>query len=94
MNNIDPFLFITLIFISYFLLLIILKKLNIGKKLTCSRCDNCCPDCKEALERIKRIKKDFLVNYLTFQMFDFKRYKCMNCAWEGIKWEKPFSGKF
>ena len=94
MNNLDPFLFITLLVIGYFILLITLRKFNFGKKLSCSRCDNCCPNCKEALERVKRIKKDYIVNYLTFQMFDFKRYKCMNCAWEGIKWEKPFSGKF
>ena len=94
MNTLDPFLIIIFLIIVYSILLILLKKLNFGRKLTCSRCENCCPDCKEALERIKRIKKDYIVNYLTFQMFDFKRYKCMNCAWEGIKWEKPFSGKF
>ena len=94
MNNLDPFLFFTLLVISYFILLITLRKVNVGRKLKCSRCDNCCPDCKEALERVKRLKKDFLVNYLTFQMFDFKRYKCMNCGWGGIKWAKAFSGKF
>ena len=94
MNNLDPFLFITLMVISYFILLVTLKKLNIGRKLTCNRCENCCPDCKEALERIKRLTKDYIFNYLTFLIFDLKRYKCMNCAWEGLKWEKPFSGKF
>ena len=94
MNNLDPFLFITLLVIGYFILLITLRKLNIGRKTKCNRCDNCCPDCKEALERVKRIKKDYIFNYLTFQIFDFKRYKCMTCAWEGIKWGKPFSGNF
>ena len=94
MNNLDPFLFITLLVISYFILLITFKKFNIGRKLTCSRCDNCCPNCKEALERIKRLTKDYLLNYLTFQIFDLKRYKCMSCAWEGLKWDKPFTGKF
>ena len=94
MSELDPFLIIIFLIIAYLVLLITLKKLNVGRKLIGSRCENCCPDCQDPLERTKRVKKDYLINYLTFQMFDFKRYKCMNCAWEGIKWEKPFSGKF
>jgi len=94
MSTLDPFLIIIFLIITYFILLILLKKLNFGRKTTCSRCENCCPDCQDPLERTKRVKKDYIINYLTFQMFDFKRYTCTNCAWLGLRWDKPFSGRF
>ena len=90
----DIFLQIALGFISYILLLFIFKKFNIWKKKKCNNCNNCCPDCQKPLERIKRGNVDRLINYLTFKIFDFKRYKCLNCAWEGRRWERAFSGKF
>ena len=92
--ELDIFLQITLIMVSYVLLLFILRKMNIWKKKECANCNNCCPDCQEPLERIRRKKIDHLINYFTFQIFDFKRYKCPNCEWEGKRWNLPFSGKF
>ena len=90
----DDFLAITIGLVSYILLLFLFKKMNIWKKKECNNCNNCCPDCEQPLERIKREKIDHLINYLTFQMFDFKRYQCVNCAWKGRRWERSFSGKF
>jgi len=90
----DIFLQIALGLISYILLLFILKRLNIWKKKQCNNCNNCCPTCKEPLERIRRYRIDYFINYLTFQMFDFKKYQCVNCAWKGRRWERSFSGKF
>ena len=90
----DTFLAISIGLITYILLLVLLKTMNFWKKKECGNCNNCCPDCEEALERIKRKRMDYILNYLTCQIFDFKRYKCVNCAWEGRKWERPFSGKF
>ena len=92
--GLDIFLQISLGLVFYVILLFILKKLNVWKKRQCSNCNNYCPDCKEPLERIKRLKIDRIINYMTIQMFDFKRYKCLNCAWEGRRWERAFSGKF
>jgi uncharacterized protein with PIN domain len=94
MKSLDYFLYIAIGLIFYVLILILLRSLNVWKKTECNNCNNCCPDCSKPLERIKRLKKDYVVNYLTFKLFDFKRYKCMNCAWEGRRWERPFSGKF
>ena len=88
------FLQISLGIILYVLLLLISKKTNIWKKKECVNCNNCCPDCQEPLERIRRGKIDHLINYLTFQIFDFKKYQCLNCAWRGRRWERSFSGKF
>ena len=90
----DDFLAITIGLVSYILLLFLFKKMNIWKKKESNNCNNCCPDCERPLERIKREKIDYLINYLTFQMFDFKRYQCVNCAWKGRRWERSFSGKF
>ena len=92
--ELDMFLQISLGIILYVLLLLISKKMNIWKKKECANCNNCCPDCQEPLERIRRKKIDHLINYFTFQIFDFKKYQCVNCAWKGRRWERPFSGKF
>ena len=94
MKSLDYFLYIAIGLIFYVLILILLRSLNVWKKKECNNCNNCCPDCSKPLERIKRLKKDYVANYLTFKLFDFKRYKCMDCAWEGRRWERPFSGQF
>ena len=90
----DEFLAISIALVSYIMILLLLRKMNIWKKKECDNCNNCCPDCQEPLERIKRGKIDHIINYLTFQIFDFKKYQCLNCAWKGRKWERSFSGKF
>ena len=92
--ELDMFLQISLGMILYVLFLLISKKMNIWKKKKCDNCNNCCPDCQEPLERIRRKKTDHFINYCTFQIFDFKKYQCVNCAWKGRRWERPFSGKF
>ena len=90
----DEFLVISLVLFSYIIILLLLRRMNVWRKKECNNCNNCCPDCQRPLERIKRKKIDYLINYLTFQMFDFKRYQCVNCAWKGRRWERTFSGKF
>ena len=90
----DPFLSISLFLIIYLLLIISLKNLNFWRKKEINNCNNCCPECKNPLERIKRQSIDLLVNYLTLQLFPFKRYKCLECAWEGLRWDKPYRNKF
>jgi hypothetical protein len=86
----DEFLFIFIIIIAYILLLFILKRLSIGEKEINENCNNCCPDCKAALNRIRRIKKDKITHYITFKIFDSKRYLCNECGWEGLRWEDKF----
>ena len=90
----DEFLVISLVLFSYIIILLLLRKMNVWRKKEFNNCNNCCPDCQEPLERIKRGKMDYLINYLTFQMFDFKKYQCVNCGWNGRRWERSFSGKF
>ena len=89
----DIFLYISVGLIAYVLLIILFRKIGIWNKKTCEKCSNCCPDCGTALERIRRKNIDYIKNYLSFQVFDFKRYRCINCAWEGLRWERAFAIK-
>ena len=89
----DTFLVIFLLLMCYVSFLLLIRILGVGKKEKCSTCLNCCPDCKNPMERIKRLKGDYIINYLTFHLFNYKRYRCMECGWEGLKWETPFKHK-
>ena len=84
----DSFLLIFLTLVLYVIFLFTMKLCGFGKKEKHDNCTNACPDCKNAMERIKRLKGDYLLNYCTFQIFDLKRYRCMDCGWEGLRWEK------
>ena len=86
----DPFLKIFIALLLYVGFLLILRSLNIGSKKACANCNNCCPDCKAGLNRIQRLKKDKLAIHITFRMFEFKRYICNDCGWEGLRWEDKF----
>jgi len=89
----DQFLLVFIIILMYILLLFILRFLNVGRKKKCSKCNNCCPDCSFALNRVKRKKKDQITNNLTFRIYDYKRYICTECGWEGLRWENGFQLK-
>lgn len=89
----DIFLLIFLSLIVYVVFLLAMKVLGIGKKEKQGNCINSCPDCSYALERIKRLQKDYILNHFTFHIFDYKRYRCMECAWEGLRWEKKFKSR-
>ncbi len=64
--------------------------IGIGKKEVYENCNNCCPNCKSALNRIRRTKNDRIIHYITFKIFDSKRYLCNKCEWEGLRWEDKF----
>jgi len=86
----DPFLKIFIALLLYLILLAIIRWLNIGRKKICDSCNNCCPDCQTGLNRIQRISTDKLAFHLTFRIFEFKRYICNECGWEGLRWEEKF----
>jgi len=74
-------------FITYFIVLCLLKKIGFKKKIVNEHSSNCCSKCSESLERVRRYNSDRIINLITFQIFDFKRYICNNCHWEGLRWE-------
>jgi hypothetical protein len=38
-----------------------------------------CKKCKEIMDRTKRTSSDHFFNILTFNLFEFKRFKCSGC---------------
>ena len=86
----DPFLKLFIIIIGYVIVLFILRFLGFGKKQVCENCNNCCPDCSFALKRIQRKKQDKILYHLTLRIYNLKRYRCSECAWEGLKWEEKY----
>ena len=66
----DNFLIFFILLILYIFILFILKKLSFGKKITSYNCNNCCPDCKSSLSRIKRKYFDYIIQHLTFRIFE------------------------
>ena len=87
----DPFIKIFILLLIYACVLFLLKHFNIGRKKRSDKYINTCPDCSHPLNRIKRLLKDKILFHLTFRIFDFKRYVCTNCGWEGLRWEDRFS---
>ena len=86
----DGFLIIFISLILYIFILILIRLLGLGRKRTNEYCTNSCPNCSYALSRIKRFHKDKILSYLTFRIFEFKRYICRECEWEGLRWERKF----
>ena len=69
-----------------------MKKIRWGEKILCKYCTNCCPNCliesHNPLERISRNKYDKLFEDMTLRIFNFKRYRCNSCNWEGLRCER------
>jgi len=89
----DNFLLLFIILLSYVLFLFIIQYLGFGSKKRGSNSNNCCPDCSSDLGRVKRIYKDKIIYYLTLGMFDWRRYICDKCGWEGLRWAKDYRFK-
>ena len=70
--------------ISYVVILLVIKKLRLLeiKKINGKAR---CPKCENNIDRAARKNKDKILKYLTLFLFDFKRYSCFSCLWEGVK---------
>ena len=88
--EIDIFLSLFLFILLYVSLLFIAKNIGWLKKKVVENCSNACPNCEDALNRIPRKQSDHLIINITFRIFDFRRYQCDNCNWQGLKWESRF----
>ena len=89
----DTFLLLFIIILLYVLLLFILQNFGFKSKKRGSNSNNCCPDCSSNLNRVTRIFKDKIIYYLTLGMFDWRRYICDKCGWEGLRWAKDYRFK-
>ena len=94
MMKLDSFLLIFIILILYVILIFIAKSIGWKRKKTTENCTNACPCKKNApLDRIARKKTDHFLQHLTFRVFNFKRYCCSECEWQGLRWENNFRKK-
>ena len=86
----DYFLLLFVLILLYITILFFYQYLGIRSNIRGKNSNNCCPDCRNPLDRIQRIFKDKIINYLTLGMFDWKRYICKKCGWEGLRWTKEY----
>lgn len=69
---------------SYVVILLIIKKLRLLEIKKINK-KPICPICKNNTKRTSRKNKDKILKYLTLFLFDFKRYSCFHCSWEGVR---------
>ena len=81
----DSFLLIFLVLIAYVILLFVMKFTGFWEKETCETCLNSCPDCQTPMERIRRNNGNYILNNLTFHIFNYKKYRYIECGWEGLR---------
>ena len=74
-----------ILFFTYLLALFIIKQKKLFKSDSNQSHINC-PTCKNKMKRIERTHQDKILTSLTLYMFDWKRYDCFSCKWEGIRW--------
>ncbi len=80
----DTPILILLMFSIYVISLFILRYSGFKDRIIYENCTNSCPKCSKALERIKRTELDHAISFLTFYIFNFKKYKCEFCNWQGL----------
>ena len=90
----DVFALIFIGLIIYILILVLIRKLEYGKRIRSSNYNNCCPSCGEPLNRIRRYNRDHIAEYISFKIFNLKRYKCSKCGWQGLRWEDKFKRRY
>lgn len=88
----DIYIKVLLIVITYTIIIYTFKVFKLGKKISNRNCKNCCPECLKyknkisPLTRVQKRKSDILLIFLTFYIFNLKRYKCRYCGWTGLRW--------
>ena len=74
-----------ILFFTYLLALFIIKKKKFFK-VDKTQTNRLCPKCKNSIKRRERTIQDKILTSLTFYIFNWKRYNCFSCKWEGIRW--------
>ena len=87
----DFFAILFFILIFYICILLIFRILGVWRKKKYGNCNNSCPDCTNPLNRVSRKKIDYIFYHITFRIFNFKRYNCNECGWDGLRWESPYT---
>ena len=73
----------TLVILCYILILIILRFKHYKSRIKFKTCINSCPKCKYPLEKLKTNINIKLLNLITLNIFQFLRFYCKKCNWNG-----------
>lgn len=72
---------LSLVLVSCFCIIVLLRFFKVLQK-------GSCPSCEGKLTRKKRNAGDYFIIFATLGILPFKRYKCIQCGWEGLRWRK------
>lgn len=64
---------------AFYFMLFIMRMMGVLKKRKC-------PSCSGKLTRKPRIIFDKMLALLTLNILPFRRYRCIHCGWEGLRW--------
>ncbi len=81
MFNFSDLELLSLLLASGFCIIILLRFFKVMEKSSC-------PSCAGKLTRKKRNAGDYFIIIITLGILPFKRYKCLQCGWEGLRWRK------
>ncbi len=74
----------TFLAIIYLFTLVFLRIKLFKSRIISNECINCCPKCYNPLERLKSNFYNKLINFLTLDIFQFLRFYCNKCKWNGL----------
>jgi uncharacterized protein YbaR (Trm112 family) len=74
----------TSLIIIYLSILVFLRIKLFKSRLISKVCINCCPKCHNPLERIKSNFYNKFKNFITLDIFQFHRFYCNKCNWNGL----------
>ena len=72
--------------IIYITIILVIKIFGIGKHKKNINNKVKCPKCENNVKRISSNSLDKLYTNLSFKLFEFKRFTCFSCYWEGRLW--------
>lgn len=81
MFNFTDLELLSLVLASAFCIIVLLRFFKVLEK-------GSCPSCEGKLTRKKRNAGDYFIIIVTLGILPFKRYKCLQCGWEGLRWRK------
>src|SRR5688572_9635007 len=75
----NEFIIFCVVLIILYFTLHLMRVLRVFKK-------RMCPSCSGKLSRKKRTAFDKMLVIVSLNILPFRRYKCIHCGWEGVRW--------
>ena len=82
----DDLFFFGCLIIAIYAFVLLIRIIGVYKK-------GKCPTCSGKLIRTNRLFPDRLKKWLTLGILPFRRYTCVHCGWEGVRWNNKSAHK-